>query len=733
MDITLLLTVFGIFVTAVVPFIGYIYKKRREFKNYYSVIWKNSSRLKAKDMLGERPYEQYYYERSIDNFINRSLERKRNALIIGPPLSGKTRAVFNSLKNLKKSIDVLVPRNVAMHSFALPPDYKFWKKKIIFIDDLQYYVERQDNFHLLFHEAKIKSIPIAATCHSGREFKKVKNKMIEQNLDVDLIFGEDIFELEKISADEGKLISEKMGMKWDTVKFNGTIGSIFMRLSEMERRFDNCDNIEKTILRTLRNLYKCGIYNDNNIFRIEWIKTAAGIFELEGRDFEWTGWLKNLEDKEFIKIVRKGNIWAEDAYLEFVVKPDVELSRTEIFENLYEVFFNNPEVLEMAGERIYDLGKVDVQLADYMQIVIKIFSRVLEIYGIDAEPQILFKAHNYLGQAYWTLSKNQNTLENCRKSVGYFDEILKFISIESNPVEYAKIKNRIGNTYTSFAEITSREENCMIAINSYNEALKVFTKSKFPVEYARAHNNLGGAYLILAVVKNKNENYKKAIASFEEALKVVSLAENPKLYALTKNNIANTYARLSDTTDTELNLMRAIEAYEDVLKIQTKEKAPLQYGLTKNNIGNAYSLLAMIKDTKKNLDAAVKCFEEALEVRKPEQVPVQYANTMFNLADVYLYISDNEKNPEMIYKSIDAYEEALKIRTAEKYPYQNAEVIMGLGKAYIKLAEYEDKQENYHRSISAFDEALKFFTEENYPENYTFIQNEISKAKKIFF
>lgn len=733
MDLTVLLTILGIIATIAAPAAGYVLKLRKEYKNYFSVIWKSSKKLKAKDLLGERPVGDYYYTRNIDNQIFRTIERRRNLLIIAPPLSGKTRAVFNALKQLKDPVHVLVPRSVPMAAFMFPKDFIFWKPKMIFIDDLQYYIERQDSFHLLFREAKERGIPITATCHSGREFKKVKNKMVEQNLDIDIIFGDDIIELEKITAEEGKMISGKMGMKWDTVKFNGTIGSIFMRLSEMERRFDNCDTIEKTILRTLRYLYKSGIYEENSIFRVEWIKKAASLFELEGRDFEWTGWLKNLEDKEFTKIARRNKVWAEDAYLEFVVKPEVETPQTEIFESMEAIFADNTEVLQMLGERAYDIGIIDPQIADYMQIVISAFEKVLEQSAASGNRNDHIKAQNYLGQAYWSLSKVKDTLINCARSIEYFNEILKTISIESSPVEYARIKNRIGNTYTAFAEVESTEENCVTAINAYNEALRVFNENKFPQEFARTNNNLGGAYLMLASVKSSSENYKKAIESFNKALKVIIPSENPKLFALTKNNIANTYARLSEKEEAELNLERSIQAYNDVLEIQSKEKAPLQYGLTKNNIGNAYSMLALIKDKKQNLDKAISAFEEALTVRDPQQVPVLYANTMFNLGDVYLEKSEYENQPDALYKAIDAFEESMKIRAEDKYPIQHAEVKAGLGRAYIRLAGFEDKTENYHRAIAAFDDALKIFTEEKYPANHELIQEEISKAKKIFF
>lgn len=733
MDPTLLFTVLGIIVTAIVPFIGYIYKTRKDLRNFYSVIWKRSSKLKAKEVLGERPCEDYYFERNIDGFITRAMERRRNALIIGPPLSGKTRAVFNALQKSKKNIKVLIPRSVPMPAFQFPGNYGFGKDKMIFIDDLQYYIERQDSYHLFFRAAKEKSIPIIATCHSGREFKKVKNKMTEQNMDIDIIFGDDIMEMEKISTDEGKQVAEKLGMKWDNVKFNGTIGSIFMRLSEMERRFDNCDTIEKTILRSLRILYKCGIYHDNSLFDINWIKKTAGVFELEGKDFEWTGWLKSLEDKEFIKLARKNRIWAEDAYLEFVVKPEAEISQLDMFEIIHDIFTEDVEVLQMAGERAYDAGAIDSHISEYMKFVIVVFDRILSLVNKENNKTEYFRAQNYLGQAYWSLSKVKDTLENCSKSIGYYNEILESITIESNPFEYAKIKNRIGNTYTAFAEVEDREKNCAIAIESYYEALKVFTIEDYPQDYARAHNNLGGAYIILSEVKDPVKNYKLAIEAFYESLKVRTMNEYPLVYALTKNNIANSYAKLSEYEETEKNLNLAIETYQDVLSIHTKEKSPLQYGLTMNNIGNAFSLLAYIRDKKENCRKAIIAFEKALEIRTLDQMPVQYANTMFNMADAYLVQNEEDKVPETLDKAIAAFEESLKVRTKDKYPIQHAEAVFGLGRAYIRMAEFEDKSENYNKAISSFDEALEVFTEERYPRHYELIQEEISKAKKIFF
>ncbi|MGH2574432.1 MAG: hypothetical protein ACRDFC_01895, partial [Ignavibacteria bacterium] len=353
-----LLAILGIAVTALTPFIAYIYKNRKELKSFYSVIWKNSSSLKPKDVIGERPFSQYYYERNEDRTLTDILNQKKNVLIIGLPLSGKSRAVYHALNKSHKNYSVLIPRSVNMASFRMPVHYKFWKKRVIFIDDLQYYVEKQDHYHLLFKSANEKKIMILATCHSGKEFKQVKNKIVEHHLDLETLFNENIIELPKVPPDIAEKIAAQAGVKWERVKFNGTVGSIFMRLTEMEKRYDECDIVEKTILRSISNLFVCGVYQENETFPLEWIKIAAKRHELEGKDFEWTGWLKSLEGREFIKLVRRDKIWAEETYLRNIVKPVVEISDIDVFDEQIDIFSDVPDVLLIIGERAYDVGSV---------------------------------------------------------------------------------------------------------------------------------------------------------------------------------------------------------------------------------------------------------------------------------------------------------------------------------------------------------------------------------------
>ncbi len=82
-----------------------------------------------------------------------------------------------------------------------------------------------------------------------------------------------------------------------------------MPLGEMERRFEHCDNVEKTILRAIKSLYICGIYEESQVFSLRWIRIVNKKHGLEGKDFEWVSWLESLRGKELITLGRDKVYW----------------------------------------------------------------------------------------------------------------------------------------------------------------------------------------------------------------------------------------------------------------------------------------------------------------------------------------------------------------------------------------------------------------------------------------
>ena len=730
MDLTLILTFIGIALSILIPVVGYFYKNHKDMSNYYSLIWKSSKKILPKDLLNERPFEDFYFEREVDLFLKKVLSDKKNAMLTGPPLSGKTRAFYNAVKKYNGKFYILATRSILMSHFLLPAYYRYSKNRLIFIDDFQNFVEKQESFPQLFKTAKAKDIPVIVTCHSGKEFTKARNKLIENNLDADILFGENIFEIGKVSHEEGKIIADRMGRQWEHISFNGTIGSIFMKLNEMQRRFEQSGTIEKTILRSMRSLYVCGVYEDNTYFKMDRIKKVAGQSELEGKDFEWTGWIKSLEEKEFVHLSKKNLVWAEDAYLEYIVKPETEISNVELFEEIIEIFKDDAEALQMAGERAYDNGSVSIEILKYLRLSINAFERVYELADNINDRQKIFSALRYLGMSYWSLSKLENAKENSLKSINYFNKIFSRSDLDLQPSESALIKNRIGNSHSVLAESENKRENCLKAIDLFKEALNIYSKDEYPLEYAQVKNSLGAAYLMLSDDEDAKLNLSKAAECFEDSLKLRTAEIDPRGFAYSKVNLANTYARLSQIENGALNLGTALNLYSDTLKIYLKEKYPNQYGMAHNNIGNVYFLLAGISDKKLNYRKSMESYMKALEVRSSENTPVLYSNTLYNLSDTYLMLGVTESDPEYFKKALSCLNELLNIPASNLTPFRTGEIYYTTGKSFSLLAELESGQANYEKCIEFYEKSKEIFKDNDFNDMYNKTNEELQKSKK---
>jgi len=620
-----------IIIVILVPLIGFLYHRYRKHKAYYEIIWKKSSWLKPRELLKERPFNKYYYQRPEDNLIREGLNNKKNVLIMGRPLSGKSRAAYQALTNLNKPHNVIIPRctDINLETFVFPKCLSFWRPRTILIDDLHRFVEQQ-NFEHLFRIAIENNVTIVATCRSGMEHKKVKNKMLDRNIDLETIFGRNTIELGRVSEDVGKEIANKVGVIWGDVIFDETVGSIFMRLAEMEKRFIQCNDIEKTILRVIRNLYICGIYEANQIFPLNWIKILAKNCGLEGKDFHWTSWLDNLKDKEFITL-EKDKVRAEEIYLEYIIKPQGEMLNLDLFEEMIGTFSGVPDALFRLGNRAYEIGTIRLEKAAYMKIAIKSFEEALKVRTLERFPMQYAITQINLGNAYRTLAEVEDKAENCKRAIKAHEESLIVFTLERSPRDYAATQNNLGIVYQTLAEEEDRIENCKKAIEFFEKAFKVRTLEHFQRDYAATQNSLGNTYRLLAEVEDKAENCKKAIKSHEESLKIRTLEHFPMDYAATQNNLGNAYRTLAEVEHKAENCKKAIKSFGGALKVYILERFPIQYAYTQSNLGIAYIRLAEVEDKAGNCKKAIKAFEEALKVFTKQESPQTYQSMKRNL------------------------------------------------------------------------------------------------------
>jgi tetratricopeptide (TPR) repeat protein len=627
-----------------------IYYRNRRFKSYYDVVWKKSSTLRPEEVLGlrgkpEHGFLEYYYERENDKIIRDKIVSNKNVLVLGSPLAGKSRAIYQALRSLEKPRDVLIPRLVDINpeSFQIPFHSKFWRKRVVFIDDIDKFADMQNFYYLIREILKKKDIAIVASCRSGPEYAKLSQKMESQ---LSFIFEYPV-EIAKISEEEADYIQKTIGAEMPS-EFDGNIGSIFIKLDTMRERFRGCGGIEKGILRSIKRLYYAGIYDEREIFSIERIKRVCEMVEeIDLKNYEWKTAIDNLK---FTK----------------------------------NLFSGDPEALFNIGSRACNLGLVYIEKRTYLWIAIEAYEEAIN--HLNRVPIQYAAAQNNLGNAYCILADVEDKTENCKRAIEAFQEALKVRTLDKFPIDYSATQNNMGNAYSTLAEVEDMAENCKMAIEAYQEALKVRTLEQFPIDYAATQNNMGNAYCQLADVEDKYEitikAIEKAIEACQEALKVRTLDKFPIDYSATQNNMGNAYRRLAEVskkTDSKAeNCKRAIKAHLEALKVRTRDRFPMDYAMTQNNLGVAYQTLARVESQAENCKMAIKACQDALEVYTIDRFPMDYAMTQNSLGNAYKTLAEVEDQGENCKRAIKAYQDALKIYTNEAFPERNRGVARNL-------------------------------------------------------
>ncbi|WP_406657390.1 tetratricopeptide repeat protein [Methanolobus sp. ZRKC2] len=624
------------------------YSTRRQIlRKYYNFSWKQSAGIEPEPFFGYRfkYYNDYYFSRKEDNKIEKSIKNNKNILILGRPMSGKSRAAFEVFKKLEESCFIIKPRavDIEIDEFRLP-SLPGNRKRVLFLDDLHIFAEKK-NFHYLFEVAREKKLIIVATCRSEFEYDFLKKKL-PTNISVEDIF-DTIIDYPKISTPEAQSIALDLDIDWSEANFDGTIGSLIMKLGSMETRYKKLNQKEKAILRILKKLYCAGISEEDKFFFIDTIRDFAKAKGIIHTDNDLDQILVSLISKEFIENPEENVYQVEEIYLEKIFDFDTKTNRISIFHDMASVFHESPNILVKVAIKAYSLGLVRYKKSAYTKISIETFGEALKVYTF----------HEF-------------------------------------PKQYALIQNDLGNAYGSLAEVEDKKNNFKKAIKAYEEALRVYSFDKFPIQYAMIRNNMGTAYGGLAeIMVDKKNNLEKAIEAFEEALRVYTFDKFPIQCAMTQNNMGTIYSDLAEIlVDKESNLEIAIEAFEKALRVYTFDRFPIQYATVQNNMGIVYSKLADIEDKKSNLEKAIKVYKEALKVYSFDEFPSGYAMVQNNMGTVYSKFADIEDKKSNLEKAIKAYKEALRVYTFDEFFIDYSMVQKNIGIAYSKLAGIEDKE-----------------------------------------
>ncbi len=479
--------------------LGYVVKnwrtRLREKARQYKTVLKKSSDLQPEEVMGELRgshkggFRDYCLARDEIDQIKKRIAEGKDVLVIGDPLAGKTRAVYEALKHAENKTAVTIPRivDVNPNEFKVPRHLSGTRKGVLLVDDINKYVSKQ-HFELLLQQYIDNGYLIVATCRKGPELDRAKSAL-EQ------IFASlfnDPVEMGKVDREEAEVVAKATGDKMPK-QYDGNIGSIFVPIEAMRQRYANeCSDEGRAVLRSIKRLFMGGVYEEGGIFSEAHLKKVCNeIEELKLEKFKWRELLDSLANLSFLRPGREG-IAVEETYIEQIFTVDCSL--LDNFRDLAELFSHDPDALFKVGDRADDTQYSEELGDDFVKVK--------------------------------------------RLAVGAFQTVLSHWPPKTHPERHAMTQNNLGNAYQTVGTVEDKAANCKKAIAAYEEALKVYTLERFPIQYAASQNNLGAAYQTLGTVEDKAANCQQAREAFEAALQVYDKQNMPLQCQQVEHNLA---------------------------------------------------------------------------------------------------------------------------------------------------------------------------------------------------
>ncbi|MCK4632946.1 MAG: tetratricopeptide repeat protein, partial [candidate division Zixibacteria bacterium] len=476
----------------------------RRLKKLYDFTWKSSDDLLSKDLLGDRAEEkrgfrEFYYSREgVDDRLAECLNQGKNALIVGTPLAGKSRAVYEALKKHSETLDIIKPNigEISNEDFLIPGRMTTWRKGILLLNDIDEYLKHDSFKRLIDQYLKndfYNKYIIVSTCRAKGSLDSVRVKL-------DGMFSavcQDVIQISKISNESAVKVAKDAGIEKPEY-FDGNIGSIFYPLDTMRARYATCDEERKCALKSLKRLYLAGIYEGSNRFtRDRVILICQSLRSMKLEEFAWNTLLTKLQHDDLIDVSGE-DILIETAYFEYVIEDAIDI--LDNFKKLLPLFKNDAGALYMLGDRADDkcaASQDAAHIVAFGELTKAAMLAALNTSTWETSSPDYAKSRSLLGTAHLRLANVSEKASNCRLAIAAYEEALKVYTLEGFPMNYAMTRNNLGNAYSTLAEVEEKASNCRLAIAAYEEALKVRTLEDFPMQCAMTRNNLGTAYWTL--------------------------------------------------------------------------------------------------------------------------------------------------------------------------------------------------------------------------------------------
>ena len=478
----------GLAVAMIVGAIAIVRRYFRRVNRCFSVRWREAAMLKPSDLLPVRSrtdlgYRPYYFEREQDKAIRKAILEERNSLVVGVPLAGKTRAVYQALLNLPPNYDVAVVRDADFTDFRIPIHFRrAHNREVVVLDDIDRLVAKAGFQELLESLLRRKAVLIG-TSWSGEENEREFVTAAAKWQDA---FTERC-EFQSIERSEAEAISTDEGIDYPGF-FYGPIGSLFLPLENLQKQFRKCSPIEKAVLKALRVLHMSGAFSAKEGIPESAVReTCKGLATAELSHVDCQQLLLRLQEKSFLTASRD-RIACEEVLLERIVDDTSDIA--DAVTSLVAVFTGRGDVLMRMGNTALQRSKFDLEQRRLGGAAIAAYEEALKVHTYEDSPMDYAMTQNNLGTAYGTLAEVEDPASNCQKAIAAYEEALRVRTYEDSPMQYGATQNNLGNAYVTLAEVEDPASNCQKAIAACEEALRAFTSSKLLSSVAMVRRNL---------------------------------------------------------------------------------------------------------------------------------------------------------------------------------------------------------------------------------------------------
>jgi len=275
-----------------------------------------------------------------ENALARLLQEGRGFVLLGPPLDGKSRTLFEIVKSMEGYL-VTTP-----HPYETVPDDRDFslllkdQKVVLLLDDLTKYAQ-EDTLNLQAFVERLRehasSWAVASTCRDGSDLISVRNADKQSLGSFYDTIPLKLFLIEASSEDKGRL-AESIGKRRDDPRWEElpSLGQIVMEepMRDMKARFDRLSYEQQDILRGLKLLVAAGIPTLRRD-RLKAVLEDEDLFERQG--IHLRDQLRFLAEQSFLQSVSRDRVEPEPAYLQYVVTYAPGRTPLEDFEALADV------------------------------------------------------------------------------------------------------------------------------------------------------------------------------------------------------------------------------------------------------------------------------------------------------------------------------------------------------------------------------------------------------------